>query len=75
MSDTLERTEEKAAPAEPGDHDRFKHYFFATELKKAWMDGIVIRAVCGKEDVPVRDPDRYPMCPECQAFYEAAQDA
>lgn len=74
MSDT-ETIEAPTLAPDDGDHERLKHYYFKKDLDKAWLAGQPIRAVCGKVDVPLRDPDRYPLCGSCKEFWEAAQDA
>lgn len=30
------------------------------------VNGIAVRALCGKTWVPNRDPKRYPLCPTCK---------
>ncbi len=30
-----------------------------------------VRALCGKEWVPGRDPKRYPLCPTCKEIAES----
>ena len=57
-------------PTEPGDHDRFAHYVPKQKLTEAMVHGTPVRALCGKYWVPSRDPDKYPICPECKAIYE-----
>jgi uncharacterized C2H2 Zn-finger protein len=29
-----------------------------------------VKALCGKMWVPTRDPDRFPICPNCKDIYE-----
>lgn len=70
MSALLEEATEQVTVTNDGDHDRFAHYFRKADLDAAWFDGTPIEAVCGKEDVPTRNPDRYPVCPSCREFYE-----
>lgn len=68
-TDTLVRpdndTRTDTRPAEPGDHDRLAHYFKKADFEKAMLYGAEIRALCGKWDVPVRDPKKYPLCKTC----------
>ncbi len=57
-----------------GDHERFKHIIPRGKdgtpahalVTRAMIDGTPVTALCGKRWVPTRDPDRYPMCPECK---------
>jgi hypothetical protein len=55
---------------EEGDHDRFSHYAEKDKLTEAMVLGTPIRALCGKIWVPSRDPNRYPVCPECKEIFE-----
>lgn len=53
-----------------GDHDRFAHYVEKRKLTAALVHGTPVVALCGKVWVPSRDPERYPICPECKRLYE-----
>lgn len=53
-------------PSGDGDHDRFAHYVPKSELTRAYVEGVAVRALCGKQWVPSRDPERYPICPTCK---------
>lgn len=55
---------------EEGDHDRFSHYAERDKLTEAIVLGTPIRALCGKIWVPSRDPNKYPVCPECKEIFE-----
>lgn len=70
MSALLEETTEQVTVTNDGDHDRFAHYFRKADLDAAWFDDTPIKAVCGKKDVPTRNPDGYQVCPTCREFYE-----
>jgi hypothetical protein len=35
------------------------------------VNGTAMRALCGKVWVPSRDPERFPICPECKEIYES----
>ena len=55
-----------------GDHERFAHYVRArgrdaeAVVLEARVMGIEVEALCGKRWVPSRDPQRFPVCPECK---------
>jgi hypothetical protein len=49
-----------------GDHDRFAHYCRKDDITRAMVTGEAIVALCGKQWVPTRDPERYPICPTCK---------
>ncbi|WP_051463070.1 DUF3039 domain-containing protein [Haloglycomyces albus] len=53
-----------------GDEDRFSHYVPKDKLMQAMLDGIPVKALCGKMWVPTRDPERFPICPTCKEVYE-----
>ncbi|GAA1667246.1 DUF3039 domain-containing protein [Glycomyces endophyticus] len=55
---------------EDGDEDRFSHYVPKDKLMAAMVDGVPVKALCGKMWVPTRDPDRFPICPQCKDIYE-----
>lgn len=59
---------------EDGDHDRFAHYVQKEKILQSAMTGKPVRALCGKKWIPGRDPDRFPVCPECKAIYERLRD-
>jgi hypothetical protein len=57
-----------------GDHERFAHYADKDKILEATVTGTPIRALCGKVWVPSRDPQRFPVCPECKEIYESLPD-
>ena len=56
---------------EGGDHDRFAHYVRKDKILPSAVDGTPVIALCGKKWVPGRDPQRFPVCPECKEIYES----
>jgi hypothetical protein len=58
---------------EDGDEDRFSHYVPKDKLMAAMVDGIPVKALCGKMWVPSRDPDRFPICPQCKEIFAKMQ--
>lgn len=76
MTDTSTRfhTEAQLDDSDTGDHDRFAHYILGRDPKAkitaAMVEGKALRALCGKQWVPSRDPSRYPVCPDCQKIKE-----
>lgn len=57
-----------------GDHERFAHYVPREKMLEAMVEGIPVRALCGKLWVPSRDPQRFPVCPECKEIWEHMRD-
>jgi hypothetical protein len=68
-----ERTDARGAEefrVEEGDHERFSHYVAKEKLTDAMVLGTPVVALCGKVWVPSRDPQRFPVCPECKEIWE-----
>jgi hypothetical protein len=59
---------------EDGDHEKFSHYVPKDELTEAMIMGHPVVALCGKVWVPSRDPERFPVCPECKDIWESMED-
>ncbi len=68
----LEREETVVEPQvqEPGDHERFSHYARKDKIMEAMVMGTPCVALCGKVWIPSRDPQKFPVCPTCQAIFE-----
>jgi len=49
-----------------GDHERFAHIVKRNELADAMILGKEITALCGKKWIPARDPEKFPVCPDCR---------
>ena len=54
-----------------GDHERFAHYVNKDKIMESAVTGTPVIALCGKVWVPSRDPQRFPVCPECKEIYES----
>lgn len=63
-----ERTEQRL---DDGDHERFSHYIRRDKQMDSMVNGTPVVALCGKVWVPSRDPQRFPVCPECKEIYES----
>lgn len=55
---------------EPGDHDLFAHYVKKEDIARAAVEGTPAIALCGKQWVPTRDGQKFPLCPDCNDIYE-----
>jgi Protein of unknown function (DUF3039) len=65
-------TDERTKPSlDEGDHERFAHYVPKDKLTEAMVMGTPVVALCGKVWVPSRDPQRFPVCPECKEIWES----
>jgi len=73
-----------APDLDDGDHDRMAHIVLEGYTPKGGdfvsmgpsvVEGMVnrtaVRALCGKEWVPGRDPGRYGLCPTCKEIAES----
>jgi hypothetical protein len=54
-----------------GDHERFSHFVPRDKLVEAMVTGTPVMALCGKVWVPSRDPQKFPVCPECKEIWES----
>ncbi|RRD46810.1 DUF3039 domain-containing protein [Tessaracoccus sp. OH4464_COT-324] len=63
--------EERTELFEDGDQDRFSHYVPKSKLTEAMVNGTPVVALCGKVWVPSRNPDRYPVCPDCKEIWQS----
>ncbi len=66
-----QRTSPVDVPHEPGDHERFSHYVEKAKLTEAMVMGTPVVALCGKVWVPSRDPEKFPVCPQCKEIWES----
>ncbi len=46
--------------------DGYAHYARKEEITRAAIEGGTITALCGFRFSPVRDPQRFPVCPKCK---------
>ena len=61
--------EERLASTDEGDHERFSHYVEKAKIVESAVTGAPVRALCGKVWTPSRDPEKFPICPECEAIH------
>jgi hypothetical protein len=75
-TDVLEdtRLDEEHVTNDSGDHERFSHYVPKDKLTEAMVNGTPVIALCGKVWVPSRDPQKFPVCPDCKEIWESMQD-
>ncbi len=66
--------DERTTPQfQDGDAERFAHYVAKAKLTEAMVLGTPVVALCGKVWVPSRNPDRFPVCPECKDIWQSMQ--
>jgi hypothetical protein len=59
-------------PTDAGDHERFAHYVRKEKIVESAVTGEPVTALCGKVWTPSRDPNRFPVCPECKEILDRA---
>lgn len=69
--DEITKNEGRTEDSDSGDHDLFSHYVPKEEIIRAATTGVPATALCGKKWTPSRNPEKYPVCPECKDVYEA----
>jgi len=67
---TVEETRTQPSAGD-GDSERFSHFVPKDKLTEAMVMGTPVVALCGKVWVPSRDPQRFPVCPECKELWES----
>jgi hypothetical protein len=55
-----------ASDADTGEDDGYAHYARKEEITRAAVLGGLVTALCGWKFQPVRDPQRFPVCPKCK---------
>jgi hypothetical protein len=66
------RTETRLDEPDTGSPDDKAHYARKSEITRAAVEGGRIRALCGVEFEPIRDPSRFPVCQRCAAILNGA---
>lgn len=66
--------DERTRTTDDGDHERLSHYVPKAELMDAMVNGTPVIALCGKVWIPSRDPEKFPVCPECKEIWESMRE-
>ena len=64
----------KDQDSDAGDHDRHSHYVRKEDIIQSSMTGAPVFALCGKKWTPSKNPEKYPVCPECKGVYEGLSE-
>lgn len=59
-------TEPVLSDSDADEADGYAHYARKEEITRAAIEGGTIIALCGFRFSPVRDPQRFPICPRCK---------
>jgi hypothetical protein len=70
MSIDQETLKQEQVVLDQGDHERFSHYVKKDRIVQSAVLGSAVVALCGKVWVPSRDPEKFPVCPDCKKIYE-----
>lgn len=75
-TDVLEdtRADERTRTTDNGDHERLSHYVPKDKLMEAMVNGTPVVALCGKVWIPSRDPQKFPVCPECKEIWDTMRE-
>lgn len=83
MTDTALNPRVADPITEEGDHDRMAHIVLeglkledkfipaGTPVVLGIVEGVPVKALCGKVWVPTRNPSRFGLCPTCKELAEA----
>lgn len=63
MTDLL--VEPRTQEPDTGSPDDKSHYAKAEAIARAAVEGGKVKALCGVEFEPIRDPSRFPKCEDC----------
>jgi hypothetical protein len=70
MSNDQQTLKEEKVVLDQGDHERFSHYVKKDRIVESAVMGSAVVALCGKVWIPARDPEKFPVCPDCKKIYE-----
>lgn len=70
MANDTDLIKEEEVVLDQGDHERFSHYVKKDRIVESAVMGSAVVALCGKVWVPTRDPEKFPVCPDCKRVYE-----
>lgn len=70
MADETDILQKEEVVLDQGDHERFSHYVKKDRIIESAVMGSAVVALCGKVWVPNRDPEKFPVCPDCKRVYE-----
>ena len=74
MSWRTRALDERTQTTDNGDHERLSHYVPKDKLMEAMVNGTPVVALCGKVWIPSRDPQKFPVCPECKEIWDGMRE-
>lgn len=70
MSNEQQTLKDEKVVLDQGDHERFSHYVKKDRIVESAVMGSAVVALCGKVWIPARDPEKFPVCPDCKKIYD-----
>jgi hypothetical protein len=67
---TEQQTEPRTTDGDTGDASDVAHYARKADITRAAIDGGLVTALCGTKFMPIRDPQRFPVCTPCARLLE-----
>ena len=67
---TIEEVLPKLDDGSNDDDDGYAHYCRKEEIVRANVEGGGLKTLCGKRITGNRDPNRFPICPDCKRLME-----
>lgn len=55
----------------PEDGDDFAHYVGKDGLVESMVNGGYVQGLCGWLFIPMRDPNKFPVCPRCKEIRDS----
>lgn len=52
------------------DPEMFSHYVNKDDIVESAVTGKIVRALCGKRWKPSKNPEKFPVCPDCQRILD-----
>ena len=71
MTDTRRPTRRRVTDPTDDEGDDYAHYVRKADIVRSNVEGVPVKALCGKVWIPSRLPDGLPLCPACRKVMEA----
>lgn len=65
--------ESKLDKSDVGSPDDHSHYARKEDITRAAIEGGFVTALCGVKFMPLRDPERFPVCQRCAELLKQLQ--
>ncbi|MFD8609489.1 DUF3039 domain-containing protein [Streptomyces sp. NPDC059631] len=75
LFDSIVENEERVKDDGARNHSRPSHYVSKEDIVRSSMTDEPVLALCGKKWTPSKNPEGYPVCPECREIWESLKEA